>query len=108
MADINFTSEERMDIYRRLFLLNRSFHLIVMRLDELKPLFTAQDLKDMRGMTQEIQLGINTALLDSLDSAETMIGRNSEKSAWQWKRDLKRHCQSGDENTKAKQTRTRR
>jgi hypothetical protein len=41
-----------------------------MRLDELKPLFTAQDLKDMRGMTQEIQLGINTALLDSLDSAE--------------------------------------
>jgi hypothetical protein len=70
MADVNFTSEERMDIYRRLFLLNRSFHLIVMRLDELKPLFTAQDLKDMRGMTQEIQLGINTALLDSLDSAE--------------------------------------
>jgi hypothetical protein len=70
MADVNFTSEERMDIYRRLFLLNRSFHLIVMRLDELKPLFTAQDLKDMRGMTQEIQLGINTALLDTLDSAE--------------------------------------
>lgn len=70
MADVNFTSEERMDIYRRLFLLNRSFHLIVVRLEELKPLFTAQDLKDMRGMTQEIQLGINTALLDSLDSAE--------------------------------------
>jgi hypothetical protein len=70
MADVNFTSEERMDIYRRLFLLNRSFHLIVMRLDELKPLFTAQDLKDMRGMTQEIQLGINTALLNSLDSTE--------------------------------------
>jgi hypothetical protein len=70
MADVNFTSEERMGIYRRLFLLNRSFHLIVMRLDELKPLLTAQDLKDMRGMTQEIQLGINTALLSSLDSAE--------------------------------------
>jgi hypothetical protein len=70
MADINFTSEERMDIYRRLFLLNRSFHLIVLRLDDLKNLLSPQDLKDMRGMTQEIQLGINTALLDSLDSAE--------------------------------------
>ena len=70
-----------MGIYRRLFLLNRSFHVIVMRLDELKPLFTAQDLKDMCGLTQEIQLGINTALLDSLDSAENDDWAQFEKSA---------------------------
>jgi hypothetical protein len=59
-----------MDIYRRIFLLNRSFHFIVERLDELKNLLSPQDLKDLRGITQEIQLGINTALLDSLNSSE--------------------------------------
>lgn len=70
MAAVNFTSAERQDIYRRLFLLNRSFHLIVLRLDELKNLLSSQDLKDMRGMTQEVQLEINTALLNTLESAE--------------------------------------
>jgi hypothetical protein len=53
-----------------MFLLNRSFHLILLRLDELKPLLTPLDLKEMRGMTQEIQLGINTGVLNTLDSAE--------------------------------------
>jgi hypothetical protein len=70
LAAINFTSGERMDVYRSMFLLNRSFHLIVLRLDELKNLLSPQDLKDLRGMTQEIQLGLNTAVLDTLDSVE--------------------------------------
>jgi hypothetical protein len=35
MAALNLTSGERMDVCRRIFLLNRSFHLIVQRLDEL-------------------------------------------------------------------------
>jgi hypothetical protein len=70
MAAPQFTSGERMDVYRSMFLLNRSFHLIVLRLDELKNLLSPQDLKDMRGLTQEIQLGINTAVLDTLDSVE--------------------------------------
>ena len=51
MADPNFNSAERMDIYRSMFLLNRSFHLIVQRLDQLKFLFHPRDLRDMLGMT---------------------------------------------------------
>src|SRR5580704_15864233 len=70
MAAPNFNSRERADVYRRLFLLNRSFHFIVLRLDELAPMFSPQDLKDMRGLTQEVQLEINTTLLNTLDSAE--------------------------------------
>jgi hypothetical protein len=35
MAAPNLTSGECMDVYRRMFLLNCSFHLIVQRLDEI-------------------------------------------------------------------------
>jgi hypothetical protein len=66
----NFNSQERMDVYKRLFLLNRSFHFIVQRLGELAPLFAAQDLKDMLGLTQEVQLEINHLLLGRLESME--------------------------------------
>jgi hypothetical protein len=50
MAAAKFTSRERLDVYRDIFLLNRSFHFI--------------------GLTQEIQLEINMLLLDRLHSAE--------------------------------------
>ena len=71
MAAPNFTSAERAGVYRSMFLLNRSFHLIVLRLDELKPLFNPRDLRGMLGMTQEVQLEINTTLLNILDSVES-------------------------------------
>lgn len=64
------TAAERQDVYRRLFQLNRSFSSIVERLDELRPFLKAQDLKDMQGLTQEIQLEINTTLLNKLESIE--------------------------------------
>jgi hypothetical protein len=72
LAATNFTSGERRDIYRLMFLMNRSFHLIVQRLEELGKtgVMNARDLRDMLGLTQEVQLGINTAVLDTLDSAE--------------------------------------
>src|SRR5947209_29 len=70
MAVPKFTSGERMALYRSLFLLNRSFHFAVQRLNELASLFSPQDLKDMRGLTQEIQLEINHLLLNRLHSAE--------------------------------------
>ena len=72
MAAPQFTSGEREDIYRLMFLLNRSFHLIVQRLEELgkTSIINARDLRDVLGLTQEVQLGINTAVLDTLDSAE--------------------------------------
>lgn len=72
MADLNFTSGERQEVYRLMFLLNRSFHLIVQRLEELgkTSIVNARDLKDALGLTQEVQLGINTMLLDQLDPCE--------------------------------------
>ncbi len=72
MAATNFTSGERQDVYRLMFLLNRSFHFIVQRLEELGKtnIINARDLKDALGLTQEVQLGINTAVLDTLDSIE--------------------------------------
>jgi hypothetical protein len=72
MAAPRLTSSERAAVYRLLFLLNRSFDLIVQRLDALGQtgLFTSRDLREMRGLTQEVQLEINTGLLDSFESVE--------------------------------------
>jgi hypothetical protein len=72
MAAPNLTSGERQDVYRLMFLLNRSFHFIVQRLEDLgrTRILNSRDLRDMLGLTQEVQLGINTAVLDTLDSVE--------------------------------------
>ena len=45
-----------------MFLLNRSFHFIVQRLEELgrTEIINALDIQDALGLTQEVQLGINT------------------------------------------------
>jgi hypothetical protein len=72
LATLKFTSRERMDVYRRIFLLNRSFHFIVQRLDELSQthIFSSHALREMRGLAQEVQTEINTLLLNQLESAE--------------------------------------
>jgi hypothetical protein len=72
MGAPRLTSSERAGVYRLLFLLNRSFDLIVQRLDELGQtgLFTSRDLREMLGLTQEVQLEINATLLDPLESVE--------------------------------------
>lgn len=72
MAGPNFNSRERAEIYRLLFLLNRSFYLIAQRLEELGKtgVINALNLRDMRGMTQEMQLDINVTALDILEMAE--------------------------------------
>lgn len=67
---VTMTSGERQNIYRQMFLINRSFHFIVLRLDKVKHLMSKQDLKDMIGLTQETQLEINTAVLNTLESIE--------------------------------------
>lgn len=64
------TATERQNVYRRLFQLNRSFSSIVERLDELKRFLTAQDLKDMKGLAQEVQTEINHLVLSKLESIE--------------------------------------
>jgi hypothetical protein len=61
-----------MNFYHHLFLLNRSFHFIVQRLDELNQtrILSPKEIKEMIGLTQELQLEINTLLLGPLDSLE--------------------------------------
>jgi hypothetical protein len=81
MAALRLNSRERTEVYRRLFLLNRSFAQITQLLDELtqSSIFRARDLREMRGLAQEIQLEINVILLNPLESAEqddwTQFGR---------------------------------
>jgi hypothetical protein len=72
------------------FLLNRSFDLIVQQLDQLGQtrLFTSRALREMRGLTQEVQLEINNGLLDSFERLKMRTRRSSERSVWLWKRDL--------------------
>lgn len=72
MAAPSLPSSERTQVYRLLFLLNRSFHLIVKRLEELDKtgVVKSRDLTEMRGLTQEVQLEINTGVLNSLESVE--------------------------------------
>jgi hypothetical protein len=72
MAASQFTSGQRMDVYRNIFLLNRSFHFIVQRLGELAEtgIFNPKYIKEIIGLIQEAQLEANTYLLDPLHSVE--------------------------------------
>jgi hypothetical protein len=69
---IRLTSSQRAGVYKQLFLLNRSFDLISQRLDALAQtrIFMVRDIRELRGLAQEVQLEINTTLLGPLDSLE--------------------------------------
>ena len=72
MAALRLTSRERAEVYRQIFLLNRTFDLIVQRLDDLARtrIFSVRDMREVSGLAQEVQLEINTTLLSPLDSLE--------------------------------------
>src|SRR5262249_53741865 len=72
MAALNFTSQQRQDVYRLMFHINRSFHLIVQRLDEVGRLriVRPKELREIVGLTQEVQLEVNLALIDPLRPLE--------------------------------------
>jgi len=72
MARPHFTSSSRVRVYLLLFQLNRSFHLIVNRLSDSESLgiFEPQDIKEMLGLVQEVQLEINTLFLDRFGTIE--------------------------------------
>lgn len=57
----------------RMAMLNNAFDSVVQRLNELGKagLLNIRDLKDMLGLTQEVQLEINTTLLNTLESLES-------------------------------------
>ena len=72
MAGSNLTSGRRMQVYRALFMLNRSYHLIVCRLSDLQELrlFSPSRLREIRGLTQEMQIETNFHLLDEIMAIE--------------------------------------
>lgn len=73
MAGPALNSRERAEVYMRIAMLNSAFDSVVQRLDELGKagLLNTRDLKDMLGLTQEVQLEINTTLLNTLESLES-------------------------------------
>jgi len=72
MAKAHLTSEERLNVYRVLFQLNRHFHSIICRLSDAGRLSILEpnDIKEMLGLTQEMQLEINTLFLDRFGTIE--------------------------------------
>jgi hypothetical protein len=66
----SLTTAERMDVYRSIFRLNCAFHVAVQSLDDLAQFFSRKDLRDMRGLTQEVQTEINGLMLERLHSIE--------------------------------------
>ena len=72
MAETHLSSGERVQVYQSLFLLNRSFHSIVRRLLELQEahIFSPQRLRDLRGLTKELQTEVNHGLLNTMQGIE--------------------------------------
>jgi hypothetical protein len=72
MAEVNLNSEDRRIIYDRLSRLNRSFAFIVHNLYKLEQhgIFKLLWLRELRGLTKELQSEINFKLLETLHSRE--------------------------------------
>jgi hypothetical protein len=72
MAAHNLNSAERLHVYEDLFRLNRSFANIVRKLFEMQDarVFNANRLRELRGLTKELQSEINFHLLNTLHEIE--------------------------------------
>jgi hypothetical protein len=72
MAVPNLSSGERQELYRSLFLINRSFHFIVQRISDLENAkkLNTQHFRELRGLAQEVQLHINNRLLEEVHTVE--------------------------------------
>src|SRR5215470_17347988 len=72
MANTHLTSGDRLQVYKALFLVNRSFHFIIWRLTDLRRFrtFNSKTLAELRGLTQEMQVEINSYLAERLHTVE--------------------------------------
>jgi hypothetical protein len=72
MADAHLNSLARFEVYQALSGLNRSFHLIVQRLQALesKSIFEAAKLRELTALAQELQSEINHNLMQVLERIE--------------------------------------
>jgi hypothetical protein len=72
MADAHLNSLARFEVYRSLSGLNRSFHLIVQRLQglESKRIFEPAKLRELAALAQELQSEINHNMMQVLERIE--------------------------------------
>jgi hypothetical protein len=72
MADAHLSSLARFEVYRSLSGLNRSFHLIVQRLQglESKRIFDPAKLRELAALAQELQSEINHNMMQTLERIE--------------------------------------
>jgi|SRR5579864_3393467 len=72
MASPKLTSRERAEVYRLIFLLNRSFDFIVQHLDAIQKtgLLKSKSSKLFPGFTQELQAEFNQEFLETLHQIE--------------------------------------
>jgi hypothetical protein len=72
MAEAHLSSLARFEVYRSLSGMNRSFYLIVQRLQELenKRIFELAKLRELAALAQELQSEINHNLLQALERIE--------------------------------------
>jgi hypothetical protein len=72
MAEVHLNSLARFEVYRSLSGMNRSFYLIVQRLQELenKRIFELAKLRELAALAQELQSEINHNLLQALERIE--------------------------------------
>lgn len=72
MARPNLSSEERLEVYGRLYLLNREFHRITVWLSQLyeTEIFDFDRLEELRGLTQDVQGEINHYIFEKFGEIE--------------------------------------
>ena len=72
MAEAHLNSLARFEVYRSLSGLNRSFHLIVQRLQglESKSIFEPAKLRELAALAQELQSEINHNMMQVLERVE--------------------------------------
>lgn len=91
MASPRLTSRERAEVYRLIFLLNRSFDFIVQHLDTLQKtgLFTSKAAKLFPGFAQELQTEFNQEFLENLHQFELDDWGKYGKARQGWEKHLR-------------------
>lgn len=91
MAAPKLTSRERAEVYRLIFLLNRSFDFIVQHLEMLQKtgLFTSKAAKLFPGFTQELQTEFNQEFLEHLHQLELDDWGSYGKAREKWEKHLR-------------------
>lgn len=91
MGAPRLTSRERVEVYRMLFLLNRSFDFIVQHLGTLQKtgLFKSKAAKLFPGFAQELQAELNQEFLSDLHDLELDDWGEYGKARQRWEKHLR-------------------